>query len=81
MLKRNVNWQKPKEESQKQKASVGEYSTFQTIVDLWPYIWPTGRFDLKIRVVYSLLILIAAKVITVLVPYTYKWGNRCTDQP
>ena len=70
-----------KEESQKQKASVGEYSTFQTIVDLWPYIWPTGRVDLKIRVVYSLLILIAAKVITVLVPYTYKWATDALTNP
>jgi ABC-type transport system involved in Fe-S cluster assembly fused permease/ATPase subunit len=44
-----------------------------TLRDLWPYMWPAGRPDLKRRVIVALAILIAAKVITVLVPYTFKW--------
>src|SRR5665213_13103 len=36
-------------------------------------MWPAGRPDLKRRVIVALAILIAAKVITVLVPYTFKW--------
>jgi hypothetical protein len=44
-----------------------------TLRDLWPYMWPQGRPDLKRRVVVALSILIAAKIITVLVPYTFKW--------
>src|SRR3954466_2795439 len=45
-----------------------------TLRDLWPYMWPSGRADLKRRVLGALSILILAKVVTVLVPYTYKWA-------
>jgi ATP-binding cassette, subfamily B, heavy metal transporter len=43
--------------------------------DLWPYMWPSGRPDLKRRVVWATIILIVAKIVTVLVPYTYKWAT------
>jgi ATP-binding cassette, subfamily B, heavy metal transporter len=48
---------------------------FATLRDLWPYMWPSDRADLKLRVVVALLILVAAKIVTVLVPYTYKWAT------
>ncbi|MEJ0012464.1 MAG: ABC transporter ATP-binding protein/permease [Bauldia sp.] len=44
-----------------------------TLVRLWPYMWPASRPDLKMRVIWSLGVLVAAKIITVLVPYIYKW--------
>ncbi len=47
--------------------------TFQTIANLWPYMWPADRPDLKQRVLIAFLVMIAAKIVTVLVPYTYKW--------
>jgi len=47
--------------------------TFKTVANLWPYMWPADRPDLKQRVLVAFLALIAAKIITVLVPYTYKW--------
>lgn len=50
-------------------------TTFATLRDLWPYMWPSDRSDLKLRVVVALLILFAAKIVTVLVPYTYKWAT------
>ena len=43
--------------------------------DLFPYIWPKGRNDIKSRIIIALIILILAKVLTVLVPYTYKWAT------
>src|SRR5688572_22046190 len=46
-----------------------------TLRDLWPYMWPASRADLKRRVLIALGVLIAAKIITVLVPYTYKWAT------
>ena len=39
------------------------------------YIWPNGRYDIKFRIVLALFILILAKIITVLVPYIYKWST------
>jgi ATP-binding cassette subfamily B protein len=44
-------------------------------------MWPADRPDLKRRVVIALLVLVAAKVITVLVPYTYKWATDALVQP
>ena len=45
-------------------------SMFKTLRSLWPYMWPAGRPDLKQRVVVALAVLVAAKIVTVLVPYT-----------
>ena len=43
--------------------------------DLFPYIWPKGRNDIKSRIIIALIILILAKILTVLVPYSYKWAT------
>ena len=43
--------------------------------DLFPYIWPKSRNDIKFRIIIALIILILAKILTVLVPYTYKWAT------
>jgi ATP-binding cassette subfamily B protein len=44
-------------------------------------MWPKDRPDLRQRVVVAVLILVAAKVITVLVPYTYKWATDALVHP
>ncbi|MBX3575717.1 MAG: ABC transporter ATP-binding protein/permease [Rhizobiaceae bacterium] len=49
--------------------------TVQTIRNLWPYMWPTGRADLKARVVWATVLLVAAKLILVVVPYFFKWAT------
>ena len=41
---------------------------------LWPYIWPGDRVDLKMRVVWSVVLLLIAKVATLAVPFTFKWA-------
>ncbi|MBZ9937919.1 ABC transporter ATP-binding protein/permease [Mesorhizobium sp. BR1-1-16] len=43
---------------------------------MWPYIWPDDRPDLKVRVVGALVVLAIAKVITVFVPFFYKWATN-----
>lgn len=40
---------------------------------LGPYVWPHDRPDLQRTVVLSLALMLAAKVVTVLMPYTFKW--------
>src|SRR2546428_10625169 len=45
-----------------------------TLVHLWPYIWPGDRTDLKMRVVWSMVLLLAAKLATLSVPFTFKWA-------
>ncbi len=53
-----------------------ERSALHTIRLLWPYIWPVDRPDLKLRVVGALVVLALAKVITVFVPFFYKWATN-----
>jgi ABC-type transport system involved in Fe-S cluster assembly fused permease/ATPase subunit len=48
---------------------------FRTVVNLWPYIWPSDRVDLKLRVLGAMLMLLAAKLATVAVPFTFKWAT------
>ncbi len=50
-------------------------SLLQTFANLWPYMWPHDRPDLKRRVIYASLFMIAAKVVTVLIPYLYKMAT------
>ncbi|MBN9009458.1 MAG: ABC transporter ATP-binding protein/permease, partial [Rhizobiales bacterium] len=56
-------------------------SGMQTLRTLWPYMWPKDRPDLRQRVVIAIAVLVAAKVITVLVPYTYKWATDALVHP
>ena len=42
---------------------------------LWPYIWPSDRRDLKLRVALSMLLLLLAKLATIAVPFTFKWAT------
>jgi ATP-binding cassette subfamily B protein len=46
----------------------------RTLVHLWPYIWPSDRADLKLRVVAATLLLFVAKLATIAVPFTFKWA-------
>src|SRR6195256_4013332 len=42
---------------------------------LWPFIWPTDRPDLQRRGGVSMLLLLAAKLGTIAVPFTFKWAT------
>jgi ATP-binding cassette subfamily B protein len=52
-----------------------------TLVHLWPYIWPGDRADLKMRVVWSVVLLMAAKVATLAVPFAFKWAIDALTGP
>lgn len=57
------------------RISADEVSTFRTLGQLWPYIWPSDRPDLKARVGLAVLALVVAKIVTVLSPYFFKWAT------
>jgi ABC-type transport system involved in Fe-S cluster assembly fused permease/ATPase subunit len=46
-----------------------------TLWHLWPYVWPADRVDLKARVVAATVLVFAAKLTTVAVPFTFKWAT------
>jgi ATP-binding cassette, subfamily B, heavy metal transporter len=53
----------------------GGASLFKTVVGLWPYIWPADRRDLRLRVWLTMWLLLAAKIATMAVPFTFKWAT------
>jgi ATP-binding cassette, subfamily B, heavy metal transporter len=56
--------------------AAGDGGTFtRTLVDLWPYIWPSERPDLQRRVVGALVLLAAAKFATLAVPFAFKFAT------
>jgi ATP-binding cassette subfamily B protein len=50
-------------------------SQLRAIRALAPYIWPHDRPDLKRIVALSLVLMVAAKLVTVSIPYTFKWAT------
>ncbi len=52
-----------------------------TVVGLWPYIWPDQRSDLKMRVMAALALLLIAKMVTILIPYSFKWATDAIADP
>src|SRR5271154_3757747 len=55
--------------------SVDRATLIGTLAHLWPYIWPGDRSDLKMRVVWSVVLLLIAKLATLAVPFTFKWAT------
>ncbi len=54
--------------------------TLSTIRNLWPYMWPSDRPDLKMRVVWATFWLVIAKLVLIGVPYFFKWATDALNQ-
>src|SRR5271154_1539035 len=50
-------------------------SLIGTVRLLWPYIWPTDRFDLKMRAFFAVALMLLSKAVTVATPYALKWAT------
>src|SRR5271166_3169095 len=59
----------------KREVSADGGSLLAVMCDLWPYIWPSERRDLKLRVGLAMLLLLVAKLATIAVPFTFKWAT------
>ncbi|HEY1364902.1 MAG TPA: ABC transporter ATP-binding protein/permease [Xanthobacteraceae bacterium] len=55
--------------------AAGGRSLLSVMRGLSPYIWPSDRPDLKLRVGVSMVLLLGAKLATVAVPFTFKWAT------
>ncbi|MBL4599420.1 MAG: ABC transporter ATP-binding protein/permease [Rhizobiaceae bacterium] len=54
-------------------AESGDMAT--TLRNLWPYMWPTDRPDLKLNVLWAMAFMLIGKLITVFIPYLYKMAT------
>jgi ATP-binding cassette subfamily B protein len=57
------------------RVSASRGALFSTLIHLWPYIWPADRRDLKLRVLAAVVLLLAAKLATIAVPFTFKYAT------
>jgi len=74
----------PDAQQQRRRVSA-EGSLLSTVRNLWVYMWPAGRADLKLKVILALLALAASKVATTVTPFAYKGiidslGNSGADK-
>src|SRR5215475_10445150 len=61
--------------SMKREVSADGGRLVRTLAELWPYIWPSDRPDLQRRVLGSVVLLVAAKLATIAVPFTFKFAT------
>ncbi|WP_454287552.1 ABCB family ABC transporter ATP-binding protein/permease [Rhizobium arsenicireducens] len=59
----------------KKTVSADSSNPLHTLVNLWPYMWPRDRLDLKMRVVWATVFLLISKLVLILVPYFFKWAT------
>ncbi|NDA47507.1 MAG: metal ABC transporter permease, partial [Alphaproteobacteria bacterium] len=52
-----------------------ESSLYATTRMLMPYIWPKDRPDLRWRVMGAVGLLLLGKLVTIAVPYSFKWAT------
>jgi ATP-binding cassette subfamily B protein len=67
------SFHKPTERSGRDVSADG--ALLSTLFELWPYIWPADRRDLKGRVIFATVLLFLAKFATIAVPFTFKWAT------
>jgi ATP-binding cassette subfamily B protein len=51
------------------------FAFFATMRRLQPYMWPGERSDLKRRIAIAIVLLVATKLVTVIVPYGFKFAT------
>ncbi|MGV3651200.1 MAG: ABC transporter transmembrane domain-containing protein, partial [Devosia sp.] len=56
----------------KPKVSGDEGALLSTVRNLWTYMWPDNRPDLRLRVMLAIAALLVSKVAITLVPFAYK---------
>ncbi|WP_374305377.1 ABC transporter ATP-binding protein/permease [Methylocella sp.] len=61
--------------------SRGRLGLAQLLARLAPYVWPSGRPDLIRRIYVSVAFLLAAKLVTIAVPYAFKWATDALVDP
>jgi hypothetical protein len=52
--------------------SAGGGTLLSTLRGLWPHMWPASRADLKRRVVLAFVLLVGAKLATMVMPFAFK---------
>ena len=65
----------PNQPASKPTVTADRGALISTLINLWPFIWPSDRPDLKRRVLIASVLLVFAKLATMAVPFTFKWAT------
>lgn len=57
------------------RISADKGAFLSTLRGLWPYMWPADRADLRMRTVIALVLMVVTKIVTLGVPYTFKYAT------
>ena len=57
------------------RVSADKGHLFSTFRELWTYLWPHDRADLQMRIILATVLLVVAKLVTLVVPFTFKWAT------
>jgi ATP-binding cassette subfamily B protein len=57
------------------RVSADKGHLLSTFRELWTYLWPRDRADLRLRILWATLLLVIAKLVTLAVPFTFKWAT------
>lgn len=68
-----------KQEENSKTVSAESGQTFRTLLNLWPYMWPSDRPDLKMRVIWALFYLVLSKLVLISVPYFFKYATNALN--
>jgi ATP-binding cassette subfamily B protein len=55
--------------------SAGGGTLLSTLKGLWPHMWPAARADLKLRVLLAFVLLVGAKLATIVMPFAFKYAT------
>lgn len=64
-----------------QRSDASDASLASAARHLWPYIWPRNRNDLKLRIFAAFLMMVAAKLANLAVPFAFKWATDALATP
>lgn len=67
------------EPNREKTVSADSGNTFRTILNLWPYMWPSDRPDLKLRVLWAIIYLVLSKLVLISVPYFFKYATNALN--
>ncbi len=57
------------------RVSADKGHLLSTFRELWTYLWPRDRADLRLRILWATILLVIAKLVTLAVPFTFKWAT------
>lgn len=55
-----------------QQPTISRTDGWRTLRRFLPYLWPKGRFDLKRRIIFAIIMVIFGKAVTLALPFAYK---------